>query len=367
MIAATGSNSSRRPEVLWLSNETPDRWGQGGQRRQFFQIAALVDAGFQVTVLSLSGPQDASSVSGLAEVQRTTARMRNVIPNPLHYWRRWRISRTRWSGVVVAHTESWPTWASFVQASTSPHVLVDMHNVLSPWHRLEGREREALRWARVEREIADSGADIAVCSTKEQLLLSGNRHEPLVVRHGIDPREWTADPSQTPVAKVKLFGNWGWGPNREGLRWFLDEVWPSLRDEFGVRCEIAGSSVPTHLPGGVSDVGRVSSINVFLSDATAVAVPVINGVGAPVKTAEALASGVPVLSTLDGAADWGHLVACTSDDPGVWVRTMKSITHKPQASRARSMDARRTILTEGTWAITSQPLVDWVKRSGEQR
>ena len=37
--------TSTAARVLWLSNETPDRHGQGGQRRQYFQIAALVAAG----------------------------------------------------------------------------------------------------------------------------------------------------------------------------------------------------------------------------------------------------------------------------------------------------------------------------------
>ena len=61
---------ARVTSVLWYSNETPDVHGQGGQRRQYFQIRSLVDAGHDVTVVSLAGEQDDASIRSLTEVRR---------------------------------------------------------------------------------------------------------------------------------------------------------------------------------------------------------------------------------------------------------------------------------------------------------
>lgn len=64
------------------------------------------------------------------------------------------------------------------------------------------------------------------------------------------------------------------------------------------------------------------SVSEFLSDATAVAVPVHSGVGAPLKYAEALASGAPVIATVDGAPLRSSLPVCVSDDPNRWVAAL---------------------------------------------
>lgn len=53
--------------VHWVSNETPDQFGQGGQRRQFFQIQTLVEAGHTVRVVTLAGQQDDTSVRAVAD------------------------------------------------------------------------------------------------------------------------------------------------------------------------------------------------------------------------------------------------------------------------------------------------------------
>lgn len=263
-----------------------------------------------------------------------------------------------WDGTVVAHTESWRTWQRLLRRLDTGSVLVDMHNVLSAWYRHQGLVDEERRWAQVEEDIFASGASVSVCSSSEAALL-GNRRASILLPHGIDPGEWTVAraPRRRPV--VKLFGNWAWAPNAAGLRWFLDDVWTRVDHADGWTCEIAGSGVPTTLPAGVLAVGRVPSISEFLADATVVAVPVREGVGAPVKYAEALASGVPVIATSAGAPYPAPRPACVSDEAAEWVRVFRRILEASAEYDAAARRVRDEALARLAWHVVSAPLIAW--------
>ena len=367
MVEVSRRRSGAPRRVLWVSNETPDPSGQGGQRRQYHQIRTLVRAGHQVVVSTLNGPQDPASIAALTEIQRATPMLRGRIPNPAHRVRLRRLAARRWDRIVVAHTESWPTWAPLLQLSSAP-TLVDMHNVLSAWHAAAGRTDVAEQWRAVEDQIIRSAA-VSVCSTKEAQSLGDTGGTLLVVPHGLDPTEWALppEPSATPV--IKLFGNWGWEPNHQGLHWFLTQVWPRLATAGVLRCEIAGAGVDPSLLSLIADDdvrliwrGRVPSISHFLRDAWVVGVPVIQGVGAPVKFAEALASGIPVVATTDGAPSQDASYAFVSDSSDAWVRHLTSLVASPHPHRMQALDTRTLVLRELTWEHTTTPVLDWVER-----
>lgn len=351
--------------VLWLSNETPDVHGQGGQRRQYFQVAAAVGAGHTVTVASLDGPQSHESVSRLAEAVRLPSRYRRLLPGR----RRDRATNALFSRsfdrVVVAHTESWLTWRDALVDSTQP-VLVDMHNVRSAWYAAQGRHREAQHWAQVEAEIARQARAITVCSERELAALPLRARATFVLEHGVAPEEWPIDPSAALAPVIKLFGNWDWAPNRAGLQWFVHEVWPRLSHATDVRCHIAGTGADHggSTPGErLSFLGRVESVPRFLSTAWIVAIPVLQGMGAPVKFAEALASGAPVVGTRDAVPAHGDWAALVSDDADDWVSWVTEVVANPNPHRVRSLRAREHTLSDLSWSRVSQPLLDWMDAS----
>lgn len=341
--------------VLWLSNETPDLHGQGGQRRQFFQIRELARADVPVTVCSLQGPQDDTLLQQHADVIRTRTHWRGRFPRPTHGRLIRSLSSKDWSAVVLAHTESWPTFSGLVRRSAAPS-WVDLHNVLGM--DVDGR---VTPWAEVEREICSSASTVSVCSEVEATRLL--RQQPAitgdvtVMPHGIDPAEWQVSraPSKDPV--VKLFGNWAWDPNRRGLEWFLTQVWPNLV-ETGARCEIAGSgAVIPSASRNVTFVGRVPSLDEWTRDAWAVAVPVVGGIGAPVKYLEAVATGAPVLSTPDGAPSAHHAAALVSLDPQAWTITLQTLLGEGTPPPDSDVD-----LHEFSWTAATAPLLTWLAR-----
>lgn len=345
--------------VLWLSNETPDRTGQGGQRRQYFQIRALVRDGHDVTVATLAGPQSESTLSAHASVHRLSPRIAGRFPNPYAISKLRRSLGDGWDRVVVAHAESWPLWSRYARWAGAP-VLVDLHNVLSASHFAEGRGDESLSWRRVELAILREADAVTVCSERERERLKAPRRTSVVVMpHGIDPEEWQESPAPAATPVIKLFGNWAWPPNAAGLSWFIDQV--LSRSELPFRCEIAGSRAPSTAVPGLVRVGRVPSIPHFLADAHVIGVPVCRGVGAPVKYIEALSSGVPVIATRDGASLERPGLAVISDDPDQWVRFLGEVLEHPEEFRSRAAAVRAVAMSELDWDSSAQPLRRWVR------
>lgn len=339
-------------KVLWLSNETPDSNGQGGQRRQFFQVQEIARQGHEVLVCTLAGPQSDTAVRQHAKVIRTRPHWRRAIRAARHKFLEYRVTRQSWTAVVVSHTESRPTFRPMVHAINAP-TWVDLHNVLGRDH-----TGQVTRWRSIESEICCDASVVSVCSNNELQRLTSQQGEVsarvVVVSHGVNPQEWSETPHPAPTKLLKMFGNWAWDPNRRGLEWFLSDVWPQIAMD-GVRCEIAGSGVnSSDMPEGVRFVGRVPRLDAWAHDAWAIAVPVLGGVGAPVKYLEALATRVPVIATPDGAPVAQHLATLISPDAGEWVTAIRNLTgHQTGAGQS-------TLLNRYSWGAATDPLLAWL-------
>ncbi len=104
-----------------------------------------------------------------------------------------------------------------------------------------------------------------------------------------------------------FLGALDWRPNLEGVRWFLDRVWPTVRGAVPrARLVVGGSNPPAGLEKGLSGegvtfVGRVPDAQAFFASGAAMVVPLLSGGGMRVKILEAMALGVPVVSTRLGA------------------------------------------------------------------
>lgn len=91
--------------------------------------------------------------------------------------------------------------------------------------------------------------------------------------------------------------------NRHGLQWFIDGVWPALsadRAELQVAGHIA-ALLPQPLLGGIHARGFVPDFESLWSGVDIAINPVRWGSGLKIKTVEALAAGLPLISTREGA------------------------------------------------------------------
>lgn len=118
-----------------------------------------------------------------------------------------------------------------------------------------------------------------------------------------------------------LFVGSNTAPNTVGLGWFLEQVWPAIR-QARPACvlEVAGTvhrGFEGPVPEGVHFLGLVPDLAPLYRDAGLVISPLTFGSGLKIKLVEAMAAGKAVVATsitLQGVADrCGEAVICTDD------------------------------------------------------
>jgi len=101
-------------------------------------------------------------------------------------------------------------------------------------------------------------------------------------------------------------GSMDWMPNQEGVRWFIDNVWPVVVKEYpNVSLCLAGRNMPDWLKElkmqGVIVQGEVEHAFRYMQSKSVMIVPLLSGSGMRVKIIEGMACGNTVISTRVGA------------------------------------------------------------------
>jgi len=217
----------------------------------------------------------------------------------------------------VIHVEEL-VMAQYLDAPPCP-VVIDRQKVDWAYHEAMARVgasdsvshlQEAARFLWWDRRLAGTFDRILVPGEGDRLLLeplhgkgsvslvpiaiSDDLHPPLGVSRRVD--------------HALLYGAQDYGPNVEAQRWFFREVWPGLRAAAPhMKALVAGSGRPPLAAEpppsetfGVEVMGFVPDIRPLLQGHGALVVAVRVGGGARTKILEALACGMPVVSTAIG-------------------------------------------------------------------
>src|SRR3954452_1771851 len=132
--------------------------------------------------------------------------------------------------------------------------------------------------------------------------------------------------------------------NEDGLRSFVEQVWPELlRRRPAARLRVIGREAPQWLlelaaaqPQNVTVEGFVADLDAALSTATAMLNPARFGTGVKIKVIEPIGRGLPVVSTplgADGVASGRGTGVLTPEDVNAWVAELLRLTDAEQNRR----------------------------------
>jgi glycosyltransferase involved in cell wall biosynthesis len=163
-------------------------------------------------------------------------------------------------------------------------------------------------------------------------------------------------------------------PNAQSIRWFRDAVWPLVRSSSPtVSVDVVGTRPPNDLVRWGSADERVT-VHGYLSEAElaplfdealTVIVPLQAGSGTRVKILEAMARGVPVVSTSIGAegldvVDGEHLLI--ADTPEAFSAAIQRLAEDIDLWRRLASAARARVLDVYDWRVCAPIVLEAIER-----
>jgi sugar transferase (PEP-CTERM/EpsH1 system associated) len=205
------------------------------------------------------------------------------------------------------------------------HVSVPQHPVRRAYMRLQWRRmlrfeaRECRRFAHV---IAVSPIDAEVI--RREYAVTSVGHVPT----GVDLEYFsTSRPRPQESRELVFIGSMDWMPNDDGIRWFASDVFGRIQERIpDARLLVVGRSPSPRMRAlaarnsAIDVTGTVADVRPYLERAAICVVPLRVGGGTRLKIYEAMAMGVPVVSTAIGAEglplrnDEHLLIADTTDE-----------------------------------------------------
>jgi glycosyltransferase involved in cell wall biosynthesis len=188
-----------------------------------------------------------------------------------------------------------------------------------PRRRLYAAEARALE-ERERRWLAAFDHVVAVSEPERERFARLNPST-VVVPNGVAPApepELPAAPAEREPLRLLFVGSLNYEPNRDGLEWFAHAVAPRVRERVRIEIEAVGPGARGPELPGVRYAGRLDDLGPAYERAHAAVVPLRAGAGSRLKVLEALARGVPLVSTALGVEgfelrDGEH--ALIADDP----------------------------------------------------
>jgi glycosyltransferase involved in cell wall biosynthesis len=228
--------------------------------------------------------------------------------------------------------------------------------------------RTAKRLARLEKEILGSGFGHVVCSPreKESLLAVAPAARVTVIENGVDTEKFAPAAGAVPRQRLVYVGAMDFHANIDAACWFTRQVWPAIHARFPEwRLTLIGSNPAPSVRELASDpnvevTGTVPDVAPYYGDAVAAIVPLRTGGGTRLKILEAMASGVPVVSSPQGAEGLavspGQDIGVVDDDG--WLPALTAIATDTGLWNARSQAGLALVRAHYDWRLLGERLYE---------
>jgi glycosyltransferase involved in cell wall biosynthesis len=191
-----------------------------------------------------------------------------------------------------------------------------------------------------------------------------------VIPVALDFEKYVTDPAKTSFPTLFHLGAMDWRPNKEGLEWFIDEIWPDIEKlNSELRFYIAGKAMQQHFYDYDSDnlvvEGEVFDAIEFMNSKAIMIVPLLFGSGMRVKIIEGMAMKKCVIATSYAAEGLNYengkdlLIADTADE--FYRCILQCITH-PNRWREIGENARKTVERDHNLSVVSERTLNIYKR-----
>jgi glycosyltransferase involved in cell wall biosynthesis len=255
------------------------------------------------------------------------------------------------------------------QHNVEYEILYRTYRAATDWGR---RLYSFVEWKKFKRDEINNCRKFPVCLTtseRDKQVLAADL--PLtdfkVIPNGVDCTYFSSNGHETePQQPALIFtGTINYHPNTDGLKYFLEDVFPLIRQQVpDVKFYIVGRQPPPEIQRydqspNIIVTGGVDDTRPYFEKATVVVVPLRIGGGTRLKLLEAMAMGKPVVSTSIGAE--GTAVTpgqniMLADEPGSFAQATVALLKKAALRKHLAVEGRKLVEEKYDWRAITQKL-----------
>ncbi len=148
---------------------------------------------------------------------------------------------------------------------------------------------------------------IATITAKDGKFLKQFTKTPIIsISFGINLKTLPEPSSDYEFPSLFHIGSMNWIPNIEGIKWFIEKVWPPVSEKYpDLKFYLAGREMPEWLLNiqdpNIIVPGEVDDAYAFINSKAIMIVPLLSGSGIRIKIIEGMALGKAIISTKIGA------------------------------------------------------------------
>ena len=206
---------------------------------------------------------------------------------------------------------------------------------------------------RVRQVIAVSEADAARMRSLFGVERTGD------VPTGVDVGYFAPPLHSDSTIDLVFLGSMDWSPNVDGMLYFAEQVWPRITAQLpDCRLSIVGRTPPRGIQAlaerdpRIQVTGTVPDVRPYLWSGKVSIVPLRIGGGTRIKIYEAMAAGLPVVSTTIGAEGLPLVHGETillADDPENFARECVRLIQNPELRSQMGKAGRNLVTAEFSW------------------
>lgn len=385
--------------ILWILPYSPWPTTSGGKTRQYQMLRSLAARGHRITLLmQTKQPIDATEravleplLERLIELPRRPLRsLRTLVaallsPTPLLASINGlnpelettfdSLLADHWDIVQIEHSYTFQPYEAALRRHSQAFVLTE-HNVESalgaatydrlPRWALFFVRFDQWRYRRWERRVLSQASRLVAVTKTDATTLSQIAGQPVaVVVNGVDCDYFAAVRPSAASQRILFLGNYEYAPNLDAVEWALTEILPTLwKRHPEARFCVCGYALPASWAKRWPDPriewrGFVSDLPALQAECSVFLAPLRHGGGSKLKVLEAMAAGLPLVSTPQGvsglAVEAGTHYLC-GDDAQNLAEGIAQLLDLP-ATGTRIAEHGRTYVREmHDWSVAASQL-----------